>query len=130
MRRHFVTLTATLLMVVLSLVVAMTTNRAGTFKMVTSSDGVELCAVDVPSNVELVPVDNHVQFGLKCLLNDNCRAYNIHQESGGCQADTRSYPDVLFAILKVYISLSLTNCLHQAPAGDTKSIGRAENVVK
>ena len=73
---------------VLILVVLVTVTeqkKPMTFKATTSPNGTNMCRVDPPSTMELMPLGSIVDCGLKCLYDIVCKAFNYYAVNGKCE---------------------------------------------
>jgi hypothetical protein len=71
------------LLVVLS-AVAETSRKSKTFETMMSLDGEVMCAVDEPTDFELMPLGDVVQCGFKCSANPRCKAFNYNEPIAEC----------------------------------------------
>ena len=81
----------------LTLVLALT-MKFEMFKLMTSSTGVELCAIDDPSEVLWLMVGMVMKCGLRCVAKLNCVAFNFNEMNGKCDLYTLNYPQNYSAI--------------------------------
>jgi len=69
---------------VVGLTVAQRTKSAK-FQVMTSSEGENACATDVPNEVIWIPTGgSDVQCGLQCIQRTRCAAFNFHALIGKC----------------------------------------------
>ena len=76
-------LSTVFLLIVLSAVTEQS-RKSKTFGVMMTLDGEVMCAVDEPTDFELMPLGDVVQCGFKCSENPSCMAFNYNEPIAEC----------------------------------------------